>query len=74
MIATPDGVKKCDAVEAVCMQTDSVVNALEHLQNNACKNFDTRADAGTFLRNILTYNVSVLLPFWRSVLQAVNRI
>ena len=58
------------------MQIDSVVDALKHLQDNACKNSDTRADAGILLRNILTYrpNFLVLLPFWRSVLQAINRI
>jgi len=49
---------KCDDVEAVCMQIDSVVDALEHLQDNACENSDTRADAGILLRNILTYNFS----------------
>jgi len=65
---------KCDAVEAICMRIDSVVDALEHLQDNACKNSDTRADAGILLHNILTYNFHVLLPFWRSVLQASNRI
>ena len=65
---------KCDAVEAVCVQIDSVVDALEHLQDNACENSDTRADAGILLRNILTFNFLVLLPFWRSVLQAINRI
>jgi len=51
---------KCDAVEAVCMQIDSVVDALEHLQDNTCKNSDTRADAGILLHNILTYNFHVL--------------
>jgi len=61
-------------VEAVCTQIDSVVDALEHLQDNACENSDTRADAGILLRNILTYNFLVLLPFWRSVLQTINRI
>ena len=55
---------KCDAVEAVCVQIDSVVDALEHLLDNA----------GILLRNILTFNFLVLLPFWRSVLQAINRI
>ena len=53
---------KCDAVEAVCMQIDSVVDALEHLQGNACENSDTRADAGILLRNILAYNFLVLGP------------
>ena len=65
---------KCDAVEAVCMQIDSVVDALKHLQDNACENSDTRADAGVLLRNILTYIFLVLLPFWRSVLQTINQI
>jgi hypothetical protein len=65
---------KCDAVEAVCMQIDSVVDALEHLQDNACENADIRPDAGILLRSILTFNFLVLLPFWRSVLQAINRI
>jgi len=67
---------ECDAVEAVCrpMQIDSVVDALEHLQDNACKNSDTQADGSILLRNILTYNFLVLLPLWRSVLQAINRI
>ena len=55
---------KCDAMEAVCMQIDSVFDALEHLQDNA----------GILLRNILTFNFLVLLPFWSSVLQAINRI
>ena len=65
---------KCDALEAVCMQIDSVVDALEHLQDNTCKNSDTRADVGILFRNILTYNFHVLMPFWRSVLQAISRI
>jgi len=43
-------------------------------QDNACENSDTRVDAGILLRNILTYNFLVLLPFWGSVLQAINRI
>ena len=50
---------KCDTVEAVCKQIDSVVGALEHLQENACENSDTRADTGIVLRNILTFNFLV---------------
>ena len=65
-------------MEAVCLQINSVVNALEHFQDNACKNSDTRANAGRpiLFRNFFTYrpNFLVLLPFWRSVLQAINRI
>jgi len=43
-------------------------------QDNVCENSDTRANAGILLRNILTYIFFVLLPFWKSVLQAINRI
>ena len=46
---------------SVC-KIDSVVDALEHLQDNACENSDTRADAGILLRNILAYNFLVLGP------------
>ena len=61
-------------VEAVCMQIDGAVDALEHLRDNACENSVTRADAGILLRNVLSFNFIVLLPFWRSVLQDMNRI
>ena len=60
MIATPDGVQRVTPWKQ--MQIDSVVDALEHLQDNACENSDIRADAGILLRNILTFNFLVLLP------------
>jgi hypothetical protein len=51
-----------------------VVDALEQLRDNADENSDTRADAGSLLHNVLNFSFLVLLPFWRSVLQPVNRI
>ena len=48
---------KCDAVEAVCMHIDGVVDALEHHRDTACENCDTRADAGILLRNVLSFNL-----------------
>jgi len=34
----------------------------------------TRADADIFVCNVLSFNFLVLLPFWISVLQTINRI
>jgi len=56
------------------MQIDGIVDALEHFWDNASENFDTRTDADILLRNVLSFNFLVLLPFWRSVLQTINRI